>query len=46
MIYTGLVEYDFVSDAEVPFTVLLFLVFTAKAGDVRTIGQYKNYQTF
>ena len=45
-IYTDLNEYKNVGDTEAPLLRCFFLTSKLKAGDITTIGQYLNYQTF
>ena len=46
MIYTDIVEYNIVGDTKAP--LLRCFPFIAKliSGDIKTTGQYMNYQTF
>ena len=46
MIYSDLVEYDIVGDTKVPLLRCFPFISKLKGGDIRTTGQYMNYQTF
>ena len=45
MIYTDLIEYNIVSDAKTPLLRCFPPILKLKPGDIKTNGQYKNYQT-
>ena len=45
MMYTDLIEYNFVGDTKDPL-LRCFFISTLKSGDIVTTGQYMNYQTF
>ena len=45
-IYTDLIEYKIVGDAETPLLRCFLFVSKLKARDIITTGQYMNYQTF
>ena len=46
MIYTDLIEYNFVGDTKVPLLCCFPFISKLKPGDIITTGQYMNYQTF
>ena len=46
MIYTNIVEYNIVGDTKAPFLRCFPFISKLKSGDVKTTGQYMNYQTF
>ena len=46
MIYTDLVEYNFVGDTKIPLLRCFSVISKLKSGDIITTGQYMNYQTF
>ena len=45
-IYSNLVEYNFVGDTKAPLLRFFPFISKPKGGDIRTTGQYMNYQTF
>ena len=46
MIYTDLIEYNFVVDLKAPLLRCFHFISKLKSGDILTTGQYMNYQTF
>ena len=46
MIYTDIVEFNIVGDTKAPLLPCFPFKLQLKSGDIVTIGQYKNYQTF
>ena len=46
MIYTDIVEYNFVGDTKAPLLRCFPFISKFKSGDIITTGQYMNYQTF
>ena len=46
MIYSDLVEYNFLGDTKVPLLRCFLFVLKLKGRDIMTTGQYMNYQTF
>ena len=46
MIYTDLIEYNIVGDTKVPLLRCFPFISKLKSGDIKTTGQYMNYQTF
>ena len=46
MIYSGLVEYNFVGDTKAPLLGYFPFISKLKGGDILTTRQYMNYQTF
>ena len=46
MIYTDLIEHKIVGDTEAPLLRCFPFISKLKAGDIITIGQYMNYETF
>ena len=46
MIYTDIVEYNFVGDTKAPLLRCFPFISKLKSGDIITTGQYMNYQTF
>ena len=46
MIYTELTEYNIVGDTKAPLLRCFPFISKLKSGDIITIGQYMNYQTF
>ena len=46
IIYTDSVEYNIVRDTKAPLLRCLPFISKVKSGDVITMGQYMNYQTF
>ena len=46
MIYTDIVEYNIVGDTKAPLLRRFPFVTTLKYGNIKTTGQYMNYQTF
>ena len=46
MIYTDLTEYNIVGNTKAPLLRCFLFISKLKAGDIITIGQYMNYQTF
>ena len=46
MIYTDLVEYNIVGDTKAPLLRCFPFISKLKSGDIKTTGQYMNYQTF
>ena len=46
MLYTDLIEYNFVGDTKAPLLRCFPFISKLKAGDNITTGQYMNYQTF
>ena len=46
MIYTDIVEYNFVGDTKAPLLHCFLFISKLKSGDKITTGQYMNYQTF
>ena len=46
MIYTDLIEYNIVGDTKAPLLRCFPFISELKSGDILTIGQYMNYQTF
>ena len=46
MIYTDLIEYNIVGDTKAPLLRCFPFISKLKSGDIITIGQYMNYQTF
>ena len=46
MIYSDLVEYNFVGDTKAPLLRCFPFISKLKGGDIITTGQYMNYQTF
>ena len=46
MIYSDLVEYNFVGDTEAPLLRRFPFISKLKGGDNIAFGQYMNYQTF
>ena len=46
MIYSDLVEYSIVGDTKVPLLRCFPFISKLKGGDIKTTGQYMNYQTF
>ena len=46
MIYTDIIEYIIVGDTEEPSLRCFPFIFNLKSGDIMTIGQYMNYETF
>ena len=46
MIYSDLVEYNFVRDTKAPLLRCFPFISKLKGGDIITTGQYMNYQTF
>ena len=45
MIYTDIVEYNIVGDTKTPLLRCFLFIPKFKSGDIRTTGQYMNYQT-
>ena len=45
MIYTDIVEYNFVGDTKSPFVRCFAFIYRLKSGDIVTTRQYMNYQT-
>ena len=45
MIYSDLIEYNIVGDTKAPLPRCLPFISKLKRGDIKTTGQYKNYQT-
>ena len=46
MIYTEIVEYKIVGDTKAPLLRCFPFISKLKSGDIKTTGQYMNYQTF
>ena len=46
MIYTDLIEYNIVGDTKAPLLRCFPFFSKLKSGDIKTTGQYMNYQTF
>ena len=46
MIYSDIVEYNIVGDTKAPFLRCFHFISKLKGGDIVTLGQYINYQTF
>ena len=46
MIYTDIVEYNFVGDLKLPLLRCFPFISKLKSGDIITTGQYMNYQNF
>ena len=46
MIYTDLIEYNIVGDTKAPLLRCFLFISKLKSGDIKTTGQYMNYQTF
>ena len=46
MIYSDLLEYNHVGDTKAPLLRCFPFISKLKGGDIITIGQYMNYQTF
>ena len=46
VIYTGLIEYNIAVDTKIPLLHCFTSISKLKAGDIKTIGQHLNYQTF
>ena len=46
MIYSDLVEYSIVGDTKAPLLRCFPIISKVKGGDLKTTGQYMNYQTF
>ena len=46
MIYTDLIEYNLVGDANAPLLRCFPFILKLKSGDIITSGQYMNYQNF
>ena len=46
MIYSNLSEYNIVGDTKAPLLWCLPFISKLKRGDIKTTGQYMNYQTF
>ena len=46
MIYSDLVEYSIVGDTKAPLLRCFHFISKLKGGDIITIGQYMNYETF
>ena len=46
MIYTDLIEYNTVCDTKAPLLRCFPFISKLKSGDIKTTGQYMNYQTF
>ena len=46
MIYTDIVEYNFLGDTKAPLLRCFPFISKLKSGDIKTTGQYLNYQTF
>ena len=46
MIYTDIVEFIFAADTKAPFLRCFAFISKLKSGDIITIGQYMNYQSF
>ena len=46
MIYTDIVEYNFVGDTKAPLPRCIPFISKLKSGDIITTGQYMNYETF
>ena len=46
MIYSDLLEYNFVGDMKIPLLRCFLFISKLKGGDIITTGQYMNYQTF
>ena len=46
IIYTDIVEYNFVGDTKAPLLRCFSFISKLKSGDIITTGQYTNYQTF
>ena len=46
MIYSDLVEYNIVGDTKAPLVRCFPFISKLKGGDIKTTGQYMNYQTF
>ena len=46
MVYTDIVEYNFVGDTEALLLRCFPFISKLKSGDITTSGQYLNYQTF
>ena len=46
MIYTEIVEYNIVGDTKAPLLRCSPFISKLKSGDIKTTGQYMNYQTF
>ena len=46
LIYTDIVEYNIVGDTKAPLLRCFPFISKLKAGDIKTTGQYMNYQSF
>ena len=46
MIYSDLVEYNIVGDTKAPLLPCFHFISKLMGGDIITLGQYMNYQTF
>ena len=46
MIYTDLIEYNIVGDTEAPLLRCFPFILKLRSGDIKTTGQYMNYQIF
>ena len=46
MIYTDLIEYSIVGDTKAPLQLCFPFILKLMSGNIMTIGQYMNYQTF
>ena len=46
MIYTDLIEYNIIGDTKAPLLRWFPSISNLKSGDIKTTGQYMNYQTF
>ena len=46
MIYTDLIEHNIVGDTKTPLLHCFPFISKLKAGDIKTTGQYIDYQTF